>query len=82
VWRSGAHARTRAIGAHAGTNGVGLDDEVGRAAAFDGAFWFLRDATRVPAFGTPMMLYTALSSLLELHRDAFGLTREQPMRQT
>jgi len=44
--------------------------------------FFARDATRVPAFGTPMMLYTALSSLLELHRDAFGLTREQPMRQT
>jgi len=29
VWRSGAHARMRAIGAYAGANGVGLDDEVG-----------------------------------------------------
>jgi len=30
VWRSGARAGMRAIGAHAGANGVGLDDEVGR----------------------------------------------------
>ena len=79
IGRCGSSARARAYGALA-AHGGGLDDEVGSLgrALFYARVFFVNH----PRDATPMMLYTALSSLLELHRDAFGLTRGQPVRQT
>jgi len=61
--------------------GATLDDEVGFVGGFAGFLpWTDFDDDR--RLSTPMMPYTALSSLLEHYRLAFGRSSGQPMRQT